>query len=100
MSIPQVTLDNWLVAKGIRSAYEVNSGDCENFAMDHQELIPGSEIIGTDNMLGWDTDYPGHIWLYDGIKHYDSETLEGVEDYLDLPIFKRYIDRSSKNAAV
>lgn len=99
MGIPQTALDQWLVDKGIRSAYEVNSGDCENFAMDHKEYIPGSEIIGTDNMLGWDTDYPGHIWLFDGSKHYDSEALEGVVDYLDLPIFKRYINRSSTNDA-
>jgi hypothetical protein len=33
-----------------------------------------------------------HVWVSDGTRHYDSECPEGVDNFLDLPIFKRHID--------
>jgi hypothetical protein len=33
----------------------------------------------------------GHSWIFCYGKHYDSECLEGVENFWDLPIFKRMI---------
>lgn len=95
-NIPEAAVTAWLEIKGLRSPYEVNSGSCEDFAQDMQHFIPDSDIVGTDNFDGWDTKYPGHIWLFDGTKHYDSEALEGVTDWKDLPIIKRFIEKMNK----
>jgi len=35
--------------------------------------------------------FPYHVWITDGIKHYDAECPEGVENIFDLPIFKAYL---------
>ena len=34
-----------------------------------------------------------HEWIYHAGKHYDAETPNGVENFLDLPIFQRAINR-------
>lgn len=94
--IPVSALNEWLVENNLPDAYSVNNGGCENFAIAVQDFIPGSDIIGTDNVDGWDSPLPGHIWLTDGSKHYDSEALDGVVDWKDLPIFKRAIARGVK----
>jgi hypothetical protein len=33
---------------------------------------------------------PPHAWLFAYGKHYDAECLDGVVDYHDLPLFRRY----------
>lgn len=88
----ELELGKWLAENNIYSAKAVNSGHCENFAQDFQGHVPNSEIVGTDNFAegGFDSPLPGHIWLFDGKYHYDSETPAGVENWLDLPIFKRF----------
>lgn len=88
--IPRTILNEWLVVNNVKDAYSVNSGMCENFAMDMLHYIPAGEVIGTDNMDGWDSPYPGHIWIFDGCLHFDSEALVGVVDWKELPIFKRF----------
>ena len=30
-----------------------------------------------------------HVWLYFRGRHYDAECPEGVNDFLDLPVYKR-----------
>lgn len=32
-----------------------------------------------------------HVWITDGKRHYDAERPEGVENFFDLPLFRRYI---------
>lgn len=32
-----------------------------------------------------------HVWLTDGVKHYDAECPEGAESLFDLPLFRRYL---------
>ena len=88
--IPVTALNEWLAKNNLPDAYSINNGNCENFAMDVQHYVPDGEIVGTDNMDGWDSSYPGHIWLFDGKLHFDSESLEGVPEWKQLSIFKRY----------
>ena len=85
--------EKWRIDNGFASMYDINNGDCENFAIAFVATIPGGEVIGTDNVDGWDSDYPGHIWIYDGKRHYDSECLDGVEEWKNLPFFVRAIKR-------
>lgn len=32
-----------------------------------------------------------HVWLYFNGKHYDAETTNGVEDFVELPFFQRIL---------
>ena len=36
-------------------------------------------------------DLTGHVWIYYKGKHYDVETMDGVESFWDLPIFQRQL---------
>jgi hypothetical protein len=36
-------------------------------------------------------EFGSHVWVTDGIRHYDCECPEGTLNFFDLPIFKRYI---------
>lgn len=83
-------VNNWITEHGLEDAYSVNSGMCEEFAQHFMHQIPGGEMYGAEDFEGIDTKYPGHLWIFDGNKHYDSECPEGVFEWRDLPIYKRY----------
>jgi len=45
--------------------------------------------------FGWENlnklDLNGHVWIYSKGKHYDVETLNGVDNFWELPIYKRQL---------
>lgn len=84
-------LAQWLANNDIPTATEVNSGMCEDFALDLAELLEGSEVVYTENYVDWDSDaYPGgHAWVLHQGRCYDAECLEGVGDWRSLPFFVR-----------
>jgi hypothetical protein len=45
--------------------------------------------------FGWKNlnklDLNGHVWIYSNGKHYDVETLNGVDNFWELPIYKRQL---------
>jgi hypothetical protein len=45
--------------------------------------------------FGWENlnklDLNGHVWIYSKGKHYDVETLNGVDNFWKLPIYKRQL---------
>lgn len=91
MQIPDDFLNNWLDANGVETAVLVNAGMCEEFAADLSELLPGSQVVYTEDFVSWDSnEYPGgHAWvMHDGM-FYDSECLGGVSDWKALPFFVR-----------
>jgi hypothetical protein len=81
----------WQIQNGYTSMEAINGGGCENFAMYFKRTIPNAELHSTEDHIDWDHgQWPGgHIWLFDGKKHYDSEALDGVEDWQQLPFFQR-----------
>ncbi len=90
-------LKGWLAANDLSTAREVNSGLCEDFAIDLSESLPEAEVLYTEDFIDWDSDdYPGgHAWVsYQG-KYYDAECLNGVTDWKSLPFFLRKLQRSS-----
>lgn len=89
--IPLQAALKWAENKQLKSLKDVNNGECENFAMDFLHLFPNGDIVGTDNFVElFGKDWPGgHIWIMSDDKHYDSETLEGVSNWRDLPFFTR-----------
>lgn len=82
-------IQRWLEVRGYTAPEEANCGECENFAQDFQGDIPGSDLYGAEEFDGPDTEWAGHIWLYDGNLHYDSESPEGVVDWMDLKFYMR-----------
>lgn len=69
--------------------YEINNGLCIDVAEKIETLVPGAEelTMPTASIL------PGHAWIYYQGKHYDAEAPHGVDHYLDLPIYRRWIAR-------
>lgn len=64
--------------------YEINNGKCEEWAYSIMEKLPNVEI--------WETlfDFADiqHIFIRINNKFYDAQCLYGVEDHMQLPIFK------------
>jgi len=82
------------------SIEEINSGSCDNFAVNVLEYFFDRELVdslfyrtfnGVKLVISSDysDDLEPHTWIvYDG-KHYDAEAPYGVDELHDLPIYKR-----------
>jgi hypothetical protein len=73
------------IAAGTCSAYEINNGECEEWAYAVFEALPGMVEI-------WETgagSRASHLFVKIGSKFYDAEALDGVADYMQLPLFTR-----------
>jgi len=105
----------------VKSPYEINNGDCEEFAMevlsdlggysdntfefttenfsDEWRVIqPGfkSDFGELPESVKKEIDLPGHVWIYHKDRHYDAEAPDGVKNFLNLPIFKRKIEKMNQ----
>jgi len=91
--IPRELAEEWLRRNPqYEDLRDINTGGCERFAAHFQPHVPNGELTGTDNFVCWrhTQHWPGgHVWIFDGHKHYDSEALEGVDEWEDLPFFTR-----------
>lgn len=72
-----------------KSAYDINCGECEDFAMRVIELMGGYSPVLTDMSLNIESEFGGHVWIEYNNRYYDAECLGGVADYRNLPIFQR-----------
>lgn len=82
--------------------YEINNGQCEDFAMALIEELGGYREINkacTKGLTEFDVcnftdfgDLPSHVWVWFDGKHYDAECPEGVEDWRKLPLFAKIWD--------
>jgi len=63
---------------------DINRGHCYHWAM------IAFLITGKDCNLATVRDYGGHAFLYKDGKFFDSQTLDGVYDWRDLPFFDDY----------
>ena len=93
----KIILDEWIQTKDITTAMEINNGGCEDFAKEVMSYFNGDcELICTEsvseNFFAGSADEPGHYWILYKDKHYDSECPDGVSDWMDLPIFLRYVE--------
>jgi hypothetical protein len=74
------------------SPRDINAGGCEDF---QQDVIAAGKLCGataelcTENFPEEGARLPGHCWVQHEGRHYDAEAPDGVEDWQDLPIFKR-----------
>lgn len=70
--------------------YQINNGLCEEFALGLVSKVAGAEDVCTENFVDFG-ELPGHMWVIYEDKHYDAECPEGVTDFKELPIFKKYL---------
>jgi len=71
---------------------QINNGECLEFANEVITRQSNVEMMRTGDVLGYDDQYdvePFHVWVYDGQYHYDVEEPDGVEEWNELPFFKR-----------
>ena len=79
------------------TAEEVNNGNCDRFGAEIQERLRGivDDINEDETCLhtNWESsNVPGHFWLEYNGWFYDSECPEGVDEWTELPIFKRFAE--------
>ena len=69
------------------SPREINSGNCDSFAMAFVLRLGGYKDGLQDNATPDPSDYAGHCWIeYEG-RCYDAECPQGVDTWKELPIF-------------
>lgn len=110
----------WYVwEKGLTDVSDINKGHCVEFAEMVESVEEKMEAVSIDAFLmeGWQGDgrdewdevnfaFYGirpkdidrlvyHVFLYDGERFYDAETTEGVEHFLDLPIYRNRRESSA-----
>jgi len=78
----------------------LNEGDCENFALEVLSNFFDDDLIESlfyrefnrvklVTSYDYDEKLDDHVWIVFEDRHYDAEAPNGVDDYLDLPIYKR-----------
>ncbi len=75
--------------------YDINDGLCEDFALAVVEKCKGAIDVCTENYVDFGM-LPGHVWIIYRMKHYDAECPEGVNNWRELPIFKRALNQKVK----
>jgi len=76
--------------KEYKTPYEINDGACEDFMQCVIEKVPKASDRSSESVDGEYTLLPGHVWIFYRGKHYDAETINGVKNWKDLPVFKKY----------
>jgi len=79
-----------------RNPQEINEIGCSWFAMTIASEIGAEAILQESSEVDGDDLLTSHMWIIYKNKCYDAETPEGVDDYLDLPIFKRMNEKNLK----
>lgn len=90
----------WEESRGY-TAYSINSGNCETFAMELQEAVEASPTLKSGHYcMMWGEEYPelfekvcprGHCFFKFEDKYYDSETPNGVTNPEKLPLYRRNV---------
>lgn len=91
-------IDRWMhdFKYDIRSPKQINQGFCGKFAKDVRSLTDEEAYLAGDSrvMCGQVCNRwlfrVGHVWVTDGILHYDSERPDGADDWKDLPFYNRH----------
>jgi hypothetical protein len=78
--------DGWFWNIDIKSKYETESGEYWNVKNLKKY---GEPPFGYDKLNK--LDLKGHVWIFSNGKHYDIETLQGVDNFWYLPIYQRQL---------
>lgn len=89
--------------------YAINNGLCDAFAkrvierldgrgVEAEQFVTRSMTDGIDSTVIDERFWPGtnppelhrgHVWIYDGTRHYDAECTDGCSTFVGLPLFRR-----------
>lgn len=75
------------------TAESINDGECDTFAREIADIVPGAVAIWDFEQSGKTDDefhYMHCFVRYQG-RFYDSETPSGVDHWMNLPIFQKHI---------
>lgn len=76
-----------------RSPIEINSGLCGDLTQLVCDAVEDADWATTEQIEDKLEDegyhWIGHVWVVYQDKHYDAECIDGVDNFLDLPIFQR-----------
>lgn len=78
--------DGWFWNVDDFSEYETESGEYWN--VENLKKY-GEPPFGYDKLNKLDLN--GHVWIYSNGKHYDVETINGVDNFWYLPIYQRQL---------
>lgn len=78
--------DGWFWNSDIKNKYKTKGGDYWNVKNLKKY---GEPPFGYENLNKLDLN--GHVWIYSNGKHYDVETLYGVNNFWNLPIYQRQL---------
>lgn len=87
MQVIKTVISNVIKQMGM-SPYEINNSRCEDFALKIASKVKGAVDVCTENFVEFGS-LPGHVWILFERKHYDAECIDGVDNFLELPIFQR-----------
>ena len=80
--------------------YQINNGNCDEWGNQALESLDKKGFAAELWETVWDFADTTHIFLRIGGKFYDAECLEGVEDHMSLPIFKKLFAANGKRQPV
>jgi len=84
--------DGWFWSMDRISNYKTKGGEYWNVNNLKKYGIPPFPSENLNKL-----DLNGHVWIYSDGKHYDAETINGVANFWDLPIYKRQINKTFSN---
>lgn len=92
----KVALAGWYLPRSMKpnhrlpSEWDINNGWCDKWAAGAVALLRAGTVVWLDDGGGWvvpETDETfDHAVLHLDGKYYDAQCLEGVADYMDLPL--------------
>lgn len=85
-----------MVVERRQHPWDINNGECEDFAVELVTLLKQEGIQGEDMSCNPD-ELPAHIWVYvpELKMHFDPETPYGEDCFLKLPIFLRFLSSTT-----
>ncbi len=87
----ELTTDNFFNIRGNEGESAAFKDESGKYYYQNYGTLP--DDINPDDFF----DVGDHVWIYHQGKHYDAEEPNGVANFLDLPIFKRAINRYRHN---
>ena len=78
--------DGWFWNIDIKSKYKTASNEYWNVKNFKKYGEPPFEYDNLNKL-----DLNGHVWIFSNGKHYDVETIQGVDNFWDLPIYQRQL---------
>lgn len=81
--------DGYVGLYDLNGDWEINAGMCEDFASDVVGIFPEAKAIWDDELPGGPCNGGHCVVCYRG-EYYDAECPEGVENWNELPIYRRH----------